>query len=322
MRVGPLLFLLVLACTQPDEMGEAGQQLDFEALAASYPNATREQSFVARDLSELPFRHYDGRASISLILLHGSGAHSIYLSEMAAAIAAAGAANVYTPDLRGHGRTPERRGDIDYMNQLEDDVSDLMSFIRQGDSEAAVVLGGHSSGGGLAIRVAGGDNAPRPDAYLLLAPFLQYDAPTVRPQSGGWAHPQIAKIILLTLLNQVGVTAFNNATVLTFDLPASRQSGLETLSYTYRLMNGFAPRDYRADLRAMCEPVRVVVGHDDAAFYADQFGPVFEELAPHASVDMVPGVGHLELVAAPQVHAAVVSWLRQLPDRRPTRACS
>ena len=87
-------------------------------------------------------------------------------------------------------------------------------------------------------------------------------------------------------------------------------------------MNGFAPRDYRADLRAMCEPVRVVVGHDDAAFYPDQFGPVFEELAPHASVDMVPGVGHLELVAAPQVHAAVVSWLRELPDRRSTRACS
>jgi non-heme chloroperoxidase len=322
MRVGRLLFLLVLACTPPEGVGEADQQLDFEALAAAYPRATREQSFVARDRTELQFRYYDGRASISLILLHGSGAHSIYLSEMAAAIADSGSANVYTPDLRGHGRKPERRGDIDYTNQLEDDVSDLISFIRQRESEAAVILGGHSSGGGLAIRVAGGDNALRPDAYLLLAPFLQHDAPTVRPRSGGWAHPQIAKIILLTLLNQVGITAFNDATVLTFDLPEARQSGLETLAYTYRLMNGFAPRDYRSDLRAMCEPTLVVVGRDDAAFYADRFAPVFEELAPHARVEMVSGVGHLELVADPQVHTGVVSWLRELPVRRLTRRCS
>ena len=322
MRIGSLFLVVVLGCSGAETLREPERKLDFEALAAVYPNATQEKSFVARDGTELPFRYYDGRASVGLILLHGSAAHSIYLSEMASAIAAAGVANVYTPDLRGHGRNPERRGDIDYTSQLEDDISDLIGYIRQRDSEAAVILGGHSSGGGLAIRVAGGDNLLRPDGYLLLAPFLQHDAPTMRPQAGGWAHPQIPKIILLTLLNQVGITAFNDATVLEFDLPAARRSGLETLSYTYRLMNGFAPRDYRSDLRAMCEPALVLVGRNDSAFHSDQFEPIFGELAPHARVELVPGVGHLELVAEPKVYATVVSWLRDLPTQRLTSRCS
>ena len=161
--------------------------------------------------------------------------------------------------------------------------------------------------------------AARADAYLFLAPFLQYDAPTVRPQSGGWAHPKIPKIILLNLLNQVGITAFNAATVLEFDLPASRRSGFETLAYSYRLMNGFAPRDYRSDLRAMSEPALVMVGTDDEAFYSDEFMPIFSKLAPQARVELVPGVAHLELVTAPQVQDAVVSWVRELSARRLTR---
>ena len=295
--------------------------MDFEALAVAFPKAAPVESFVARDGVELSFRYYDGRAATSLILLHGSGAHSLYLSDMAAAVAAAGVADVYTPDLRGHGRKPVRRGDIDYVDQLEDDVADLVSFIRRRDPESAVILGGHSSGGGLAIRVAGGGSAGRAEAYLLLAPFLQHDAPTVRPRSGGWAQPKVARIVLLELLNHVGITAFNGVTVLEFDLPASRRSGLETLSYSYRLMSGFAPRDYRSDLRAICEPALVLVGGDDEAFYADRFTSVFSELAPQARVELLPGVTHLELVAAPQARDTVIAWLRELSARGPTKRC-
>jgi alpha-beta hydrolase superfamily lysophospholipase len=321
MRLPLLVLVALFSCSGPESSRQPEEGLDFEALASAFPRATPEESFVARDGVELPFRYYDGRASTDLILLHGSGAHSLYLSDMAAAIATAGVADVYTPDLRGHGRKPRRRGDIDYIDQLEDDIADLISFIRRRDSKSAVILGGHSSGGGLAIRIAGGGAAARADAYLFLAPFLEHDAPTVRPRSGGWAHPKISKIILLDLLNRVGITAFNGATVLEFDLPASRRSGFETPAYTYRLMNGFAPRDYRSDISAMCEPALVLVGSDDEAFYSDQFAPVFSKFAPQARVELVPGVGHLGLVAAPQVRDAVVSWVRELSAGRPTERC-
>ena len=96
---------------------------------------------------------------------------------------------MYTPDLRGHGTVPERRGDIDYVDQLEDDAADLIAEIRRMHADKTLIVGGHSSGGGLALRYAGSEYGAEADAYLLLAPFLKYNAPTVRPNSGGWHAP-------------------------------------------------------------------------------------------------------------------------------------
>jgi pimeloyl-ACP methyl ester carboxylesterase len=308
-----LLLLAALAgCSDPDSPEEPG--LDFDALPRAFPKAAPEQTFTARDGSALPFRFYDGGASQSLILVHGSGTHSLYLSVLAAAIAESGTADVYTPDLRGHGQNPARRGDIDYVEQLEDDVADLIAFVRTRKPDSAVLLGGHSSGAGLAVRVAGSVANDAVDGYLLLAPFLQHDAPTTRPRSGGWAHPKLGRIIPITLLNRIGIHAFDGATVLEFELPESRRSGSETLAYSWRLMTGFAPRDYRTDLRALCKPARVLVGADDEALVADRFEPVFAELAPHARVDVVPGVGHLDLVLASAARDAAISWLREFPS--------
>jgi pimeloyl-ACP methyl ester carboxylesterase len=287
------------------------QGLDFSVLPLAFPEAAPEQSYLARDGSALPVRFYDGGAAQSLILLHGSGAHSLYLSPLAAAIASSGAADVYTPDLRGHGQRPARRGDIDYVEQLEDDVADLIAFARTRKPDSAVLLGGHSSGAGLAVRVAGSAASDAVDGYLLLAPFLAHDAPTTRPRSGGWAHPRLGRIILLSLLNRVGVTHLDGIPVLEFALPDSHRSGSETLSYSYRLMTGFAPRNYRADLGAMRRPARVWVGSEDEALFAERFESLFAELAPDARVSVVPGVGHLELVFAPAVREAVIGWLHE-----------
>ncbi|MBT6341591.1 MAG: hypothetical protein HOJ48_20100 [Desulfobacula sp.] len=46
------------------------------------------------------------------MLLHGSGWHSRYFLPLAEFISSAGLAHLYSPDLRGHGRSPERRGDV------------------------------------------------------------------------------------------------------------------------------------------------------------------------------------------------------------------
>jgi len=319
-----LLFVgaTLLGCSDPDSTGQRQDGLDFDALATEHPLAAPEETFQARDGAPLSFRSYPGGAPISLILIHGSGAQGIYLSGLAAAIASAGLADVYTPDLRGHGSDPERRGDIDYIDQLEDDLADFISLLRRRDPDTTVVLGGHSSGGGLAIRVAGSEIEDRPDAYLLLAPFLQHNAPTVRPQSGGWAHPSLGKIVAISILNGFGMTTFNDATVLKFDLPESRRSGLETLSYSYRMMTGFAPRDYRLDLETLCEPTLVIVGTDDEAFYADRFVPVFSELAPQVRVELLPGVGHLGLASSPATRDVVMNWLRELAAGQVTSRCA
>ena len=40
---------------------------------------------------------------------------------------------------------------------------------------------------------------------MLLAPYLGYDAPSTRPDSGGWASADIPRIIALTVLRGVGI---------------------------------------------------------------------------------------------------------------------
>lgn len=290
--------------------------LDF-AVLASDPNAARQpsgrQPFEARDGTTLTYRYYASDADIALVLIHGSGTDSRYLATLARGLAASGTAAVYTPDIRGHGPSPVRRGDIDYIDQLEDDLADMIAHIEATHPEPTrIVVGGHSSGGGLAIRFAGGEHGHLAGGYLLLAPYLGHDAPTVRDDSGGWANANVVKIIALSLLNEVGVTRFNGLSVLHFNLPPEYRDGSETLAYSYRLMKGFAPAHWQNDLSAMSAPVMLLAGAEDEAFFAERFEPTVRPYVPHAKVTVLPDASHLGLVVSPAAIERGGQWLQTL----------
>ncbi|WP_204313472.1 hypothetical protein, partial [Klebsiella michiganensis] len=67
----------------------------------------------------------------------------------------------------------------------------------------------HSLGGGFILRVAGEPIADRFDAYLALSPFISVRSGTNRPDTGGWADAAIPRIIALSLLNRLGISAFD-----------------------------------------------------------------------------------------------------------------
>lgn len=92
-------------------------------------------------------------------------------------------------------------------------------MINKKHHEAKIILGGHSSGGGLAIRFAGSKYAEKVFAYLMLTPFLKYNAPTMRSKSGGWAYANMPLIAGLSMLNNVGITWFNHLSVIDFNMP-------------------------------------------------------------------------------------------------------
>lgn len=140
----------------------------------------------ARDGYELFTRVYNSENKDVLILIHGSGSESRYLASLADSIAKAKIATVITPDLRGHGENKGRRGDIDFIGQLENDIEDLIEFSKQSLGAKKIILAGHSSGGGLVLRFIGNPKNRKVDKAIMLAPYLGYDAPTVKPSSGGW----------------------------------------------------------------------------------------------------------------------------------------
>jgi non-heme chloroperoxidase len=293
------------------EAEPAKNNLAFNELYFDYSDLPALQEYKARDGKSLYYRYYTSESDKVLVLLHGSGWHSSYFLPLARFISSQNLAQVYTPDLRGHGPAPERRGDIDYIDQFEDDLADFIQVVRRDNPEAMLIMGGHSSGGGLALRFAGSEYGSQADAYLLLSPFLKYNAPTVRPDSGGWASVNTLRIAGLSMLNNVGIRWFNDLPVIRFNMPGEARDGTETLEYTYRLNTGYAPDNYKKDLAAIKQPLLVVAGTADESFYADRFEPVMSQYTD-VEVVLLPDVTHMGVVVGDEVHDVIREWLESL----------
>ena len=267
--------------------------------------------YTARDGTSLAYRAYAPAARApglgSIVLVHGSSASSASLHVLAKVLAAAGY-QTSALDLRGHGAAGTR-GQIDYVGQLEDDVVDFMHRVSPAQP---VTLAGFSSGGGFAVRFAGSGHQRLFQSYLFLAPFLSQDAPTARPDNGGWTSVGVPRLLALGVLNRFGLHHWNRLPVLRFALSDEARATL-TPEYSYDLALNFRPHaDYLGDLRDMHLPCRVVVGADDEVFRADRFAEVFRSAGKNVPVTVVPGMDHTHLTLSPVALSAVVQAVGSL----------
>lgn len=268
------------------------------------------EPYQARDGSQLFFRRYGAASNTHLVLIHGSSAHSAYLHAFAKYLSERNVANVYAPDLRGHGPQPQHRGDIDYIGQLEDDLADLISHISNATgTDARIFVGGHSSGGGLAVRLGGSRHGHLAQGLLLLAPYLGYDAPMVKRNAGGWSEADIPKIVGLSILNGFGVTRLNGANVLRFNLPEKYHNGYETLSYSFRMMKGMHPDNYKTDLKSYRGSMLLLVGSEDEAFHTEGFKTGILPYKSDAAIGFVHGGSHLGIIMSESAMAEAARWL-------------
>jgi len=265
---------------------------------------------AARDGAALGYRRYPGSdARRVAVLIHGSAGDSHAMHGLGLALARAGI-TAYALDMRGHGASGQR-GDIDYVGQLEDDLADFAAVLRKAHPVAQLALVGHSSGGGFALRVAGGRHGALFDRYLLLAPLLHQQAPTTRPQAGGWVKPFVPRMVGLGILDGLGLPWFPHLPVLAFALPAE-VAAKATATYSYRLQLNFRPHeDYLADVRAIARPTRVMVGAADELFVAERYASLLEPQQSLLRVTLLPGVTHIGIVTEPPALAAVVAALGQ-----------
>jgi pimeloyl-ACP methyl ester carboxylesterase len=205
------------------------------------------------------------------------------------------------------------RGHIDFEDVLQKDLERLVSTIREADSEAKIVMAGHSSGGGLALRMA--DSVARVDGFFLVAPFLKYNAPTTRPNSGGWANVWSTRIAGLSMLNGMGITSRNAWTTLTFNLPDAARDGNETLRYSYNMMNGFGPHsDYMGDLKSVCDgcPLQIVVGENDESMVAEKYQDVLDGAGGRFNATVLPDRSHIDIMRAPELFQLLGAFLDEM----------
>lgn len=281
-----------------------------EAVAQQNVSALPERRFIrARDGMALAYRAYPGAMSRAIILVHGSAAQAESMHSLARALhAMPDPPSVYAIDIRGHGQSG-RRGNIDYVGQLEDDLEDFLSNQATAHPAAQWTLIGFSAGGGFALRIAGSQLAEKFHRFMLLAPMLHHDAPTYRAQGGGWATVYVPRLIGLSLLEQVGLNWFQDLPVIAF---ARQDAEGQPYTYSYRLWRNFkAHEDYAADFRHAPVPPIVLVGSADELFVADAFPPLIKDIRADAQVTVLPGLTHMDMIFAEAAHQAVTAALTQ-----------
>jgi len=257
--------------------------------------------YVARDGAVLAYRAYPANGGEVAILLHGSGTESSVMNAAAKTLHADGAA-VYAPDLRGHGQSG-RRGDIDYIGQLDDDIADLAALARRAHPHAKFTLIGFSGGGALTIRIAGGKYGALFDRYILIDPAIVYPSPIAKPNAGGWATPFVPRIAGLTILNALGIHAFDGLTAIVFAVPPGRPN--MTRAYSFRLAMNLNSAGYFRALQRTKRPMAVIAGAADDQFYAERYAPAFKPAKPDITVRLVPGMDHVDMITRPAALAAL-----------------
>jgi non-heme chloroperoxidase len=199
-------------------------------------------------------------------------------------------------DIRGHGESG-RKGDIDYVGQLEDDLEDFSNQLLKGKKDVTLV--GFSAGGGFVLRFAGSNRQQLFNRYISLAPYIRYDAPTTRPNNGEWAKASVPRILAITILGTMGQKWLGHLPVIAFGInPETAQ--YQTATYSYRLWSNFGPHyNYSDDLRSIRQPLKIIVGANDELFYPEKYQTVFGESQSHPEIKIVPGVGHITLTTEP-----------------------
>jgi pimeloyl-ACP methyl ester carboxylesterase len=279
---------------QPPELAsisDSRKWIDF----ATLPNVDR---FQARDGTELAYRHYPARTPATdriAIVVHGSsGSSRSAIHALSMALAARGVES-FAVDIRGHGASGTR-GDIRYPRQLQDDLADLVGEIRQSHPVKPLTLIGHSSGGGFVLKVAGSSMQNLFARTVLLAPYLGYDAPSTRPDSGGWASPDIPRFIALSVLRRMGLPWAESLPTIAFAVPPGSVKILN-VSYSYRLMVNFATsRDFRQDLASASRPIAIFAGSDDELMLPGRYQ---EAVGNRATVRIIDGINHMGIVGDP-----------------------
>ncbi len=259
--------------------------------------------FTARDGNRMGYHLYPGRPGGGVVVaIHGSSGSSLAVHGIAESLAARGM-TVYALDLRGHGLSlgPNGKlGDVVYRGQYEDDIDDLVQVIKREHPGEKRLLLGHSTGGSVILRTAASRYAGNFDGYLALSPFIAAGTAMDRPNEGGWTVVSIPRIVVLSILNRFGISAFDHLRVLAMAVP-EKDAGFRPRFYTHALLaSANLPRDWKPSIAAIHAPTQVLIGSDDELFHAEAYPAALRDANPAIKVTLIPGVGHMAMVYDPR----------------------
>lgn len=285
-------------------------------------------ALLMRDGCRLHYRHYSMVAPQSvMLLLPGFGLTSEDYVSCCQHLVKSSAVTVYSPDLRGQGQSQGTEGDVAYIGQLQDDLSDMIAALQQYHPGLPMVLAAHSGSSSLAISYL----ATRPDptvvALYLLAPVffghMEYDRqikrayqfiyygryhrkPAAHPVSQLKVNQEFRYSLLRHGLGRM-FNALQNITV----LQVRRDAGQPWRDYSFRFLQSYRCRDLTQSLERITVPVWLMAGQEDEVTLPDA---VFTLLNWHLAPGLLresrclARMGHFSILA--KAATLMGDWLR------------
>ncbi len=292
-----LINLALTGCTTPCEDVPEGSLGDVTAWEQDFlkykglPRVPSRSKLTAEDGLELSYtdwvpESWDGNGPIALVV-HGSSAHGALYAVIGQEHAAAG---IYARliDLRGHGHSrctapnicdpsqppsyednaqtwPGRPGDSADEHQLARDLHLHLANLQTVNPSTRLFLAGHSSGAGLVARYIEHVGMSQLSGAILLAPFFHADQP--QNELDSWACGSIVGTSYARVdLGAVGDARRGNPHryVLSLDKPPALTDDLDTLRYTYTMMQAMAVTDPDLAITAMTGPTLWIAAENDA----------------------------------------------------------
>jgi len=305
--VGGVTLILAAMIATPLQRPPEMRSVSDSAKGIDWSTLPPLERFQARDGTWIGYRHYTPNGPATgggAIFIHGSSGSSGTVNHALTHAIAARGVETWALDIRGHGGSGTR-GDIGYVGQLEDDLVDFVAHLRKTAPDLPLTLIGHSAGAGFSLRVAA--TPIMQDMFVrtvLLAPYLGYDAPTNKPNAGGWASIDLPRFFGLAALRRLGIDCCSQLPVLALAVPPTSAKYLVS-TYSDRLMRNYATRGYRLDLPATTRPVTIISGAEDEMMISDKYAEAVHAVKPSVDVKIIDGINHMGIVTQAKAIAVI-----------------
>ena len=273
-----------------------------------------EYYFIVRDKKKIFAYRFSEKSDNTIILIHGVATSGYLYNKTAGLLRSTTHAEVFAIDLRGHGKSEGKDGDVDYINQYADDLADIVKAIKAQKPNGKIIISGHSMGGGIALNYAMQKNKTKIDGYLLFAPLIGNNSPAIlqTPAAGAtdiepFLKIDFPRIVGLKMFNEIGDHSHDNLPVLFFNLPENTPSR----KYTYRANMSMAPEDYKEGLKSINVPMLVLIGDKDEAFNAEAMKKAVTENSK-AIFQIISGTSHNGVRHNSQSYDFIKKWFLKL----------
>lgn len=233
----------------------------------------------------------------NLVFIHGGGANSkLGYLKLAKTLSETYNVTSYLMDLRGHGASAGRRGDAPSVRAVYDDISKLLTIVREKDKP--LYVGGHSSGAGTVLNYSSQEGLEAVDGYFFVSPYLGDDVQTTRKDAVPFFEVDIPKFIAN---GQSGGVANLNDYAVFFNYPKEVLKANPTIvtALTVCMANATTPFAATNTFKHISKPFGLFIGENDEIFDARKVLQ-FDTLPTHRNSKsiskIIPNEKHLSIL--------------------------